>query len=187
VARLHRQKGISHLLRAAPKILGAVPGMRIVVVGEGPLGGKLRRRAAALGLEGRFIFLGESEDARRIMSLFDVFVLPSLWEGLPFVLVEAAALGKPIVATAIDGVPEIIDNGKTGILVPPGDAEALANAVISLLSDRPSAAAMAAAAKALIPPRFPLRRTIEQHQNLYLKLYHQKTGRETGIPSSGRA
>ena len=187
VARLHRQKGISHLLRAAPKILAAVPGTRIVVVGEGPLGGKLRRRAAALGLEGRFIFLGESEDARRIMSLFDVFVLPSLWEGLPFVLVEAAALGKPIVASAVDGVPEIIDNGKTGILVPPGDAEALANAVISLLSDRPSAAAMAAAAKALIPPRFPLRRTIEQHQSLYLRLYHQKTGRETGIPSSGRA
>ncbi len=114
------------------------------------------------------------------MSLFDVFVLPSLWEGLPFVLVEAAALGKPIVATAVDGVPEMIDNGKTGLLVPPGDAEALANAVISLLSDKPRAAAMAAAAKALIPPRFPLRRTIEQHQNLYLKLCRQKTGRRPG-------
>jgi glycosyltransferase involved in cell wall biosynthesis len=182
VARLHRQKGIGHLLRAAPKILAAIPGTRIVVVGEGPLGGMLRRRAAALGLEGRFIFLGESEDARRLISLFDVFVLPSLWEGLPFVLVEAAALGRPIVATAVDGVPEIIDIGKTGILVPPGDAEALANAVISLLSDRPRAAAMAAAAKALIPPRFPLRRTVEQHQSLYLKLYRRKTGRQPGIP-----
>ncbi len=147
VARLHRQKGIGHLLRAAPKIFAAVPGARIVVVGEGPLGRELRRRAAAPGLEGRFVFLGENEDARRLISLFDIFVLPSLWEGLPFVLVEAAALGKPIVATAVDGVPEIIDIGKTGILVPPGDAEALANAVISLLSDKPRAAAMAAAAR----------------------------------------
>jgi glycosyltransferase involved in cell wall biosynthesis len=176
VARLHRQKGIIHLLRAAPRILDAVPGARIVVVGEGPLGGELRRRAASMGLGGRLVFLGERHDAYSLMPLFDVFVLPSLWEGLPFVLVEAASLGKPIVATAVDGVPEVIDNGKTGLLVRPGDAGALADAVIALLSDRPRAAEMRAAAKALIPPRFPLRRTIEQHQNLYLRLYRQKTG-----------
>ncbi|OGD19473.1 MAG: hypothetical protein A2W03_00970 [Candidatus Aminicenantes bacterium RBG_16_63_16] len=178
VARLHRQKGIIHLLRAAPRILGAVPGSRIVVVGDGPLGGEFRRRAAAMSLGGRLIFLGERHDARSIMSLFDVFVLPSLWEGLPFVLVEAASLRKPIVATAVDGVPEVIDHGKTGLLVRPGDAGALADAVIVLLSDKARAAKMAAAAKALIPPRFPLRRTIEQHQSLYLRLYRQKTGRE---------
>ena len=178
VARLHRQKGIIHLLRAAPRILGAVPGTRIVVVGDGPLGGELRRRAAAPGLDGRIVFLGEREDARSIMDLFDVFVLPSLWEGLPFVLVEAAALGKPIVATAVDGVPEVIDDGKTGVLIRPGNADALADAVVSMLSDKPRAANLAAAAKALIPPRFPLRRTIEQHQSLYLRLYRQKTGVE---------
>jgi glycosyltransferase involved in cell wall biosynthesis len=182
VARLHRQKGIIHLLRAAPRILGAVPDARIVVVGEGPLGGELRRRAAALGLDGRLVFFGESQDAHSVMSLFDVFVLPSLWEGLPFVLVEAAWLGKPIVATAVDGVPEVIDDGKTGVLIPPGNAAALADAVISLLSDKRRAAEMAAAAKALIPPRFPLRRTVEQHQNLYLRLYRQKTGRGPEAP-----
>jgi glycosyltransferase involved in cell wall biosynthesis len=176
VTRLHRQKGIIHLLRAAPRILGTIPGARIVVVGDGPLGGELRRQAAALGLEGRFIFLGEREDARSIMSLFDVFVLPSLWEGLPFVLVEAAALGMPIVATAVDGVPEVIEDGKTGVLIPPGDADAIADAIITMLTDKPRAAQMAEAAKSLIPPRFPLRRTVEQHQNLYLRLYRQKTG-----------
>ena len=178
VARLHRQKGIIHLLGAAPRILDAVPGAKIVVVGDGPLGRELRRRAAAPGLEGRFVFLGEREDAGSIMALFDVFVLPSLWEGLPFVLVEAAAVGKPIVATAVDGVPEVIDNGTTGVLVRPGNADALADAVISLLSDKARAAEMAEAARSLIPPRFPLRRTVEQHQDLYLRLYRQKTGVE---------
>ncbi len=175
VARLHRQKGIIHLLRAAPRILGASPRARIVVVGEGPLGGDLRKRAASLGLSGRFVFLGERDDARSIMSLFDVFVLPSLWEGLPFVLVEAAALGRPIVATAVDGVPEVVEDGKTGVLIPPADADALADAVIGLLSDRERADALGDAARSLIPPRFPLRRTVEQHQDLYLRLYRQKT------------
>jgi len=180
VARLHRQKGIIHLLRAAPRIFGEIPGATIVVVGDGPLGGKLRKRAAALGLEGRLIFLGEREDARFIMSRFDVFVLSSLWEGLPFVLVEAASLGKPIVATAVDGVPEVIDDGKTGLLIRPGDAGGLADAVVRLLTDKKKSVEMAEAAKAIIPPRFPLRRTVEQHQNLYLRLYRQKTGRNAG-------
>jgi glycosyltransferase involved in cell wall biosynthesis len=180
VARLHRQKGIIHLLRAAPRILGAVPGAKIVVVGDGPQGRELRRRAAAPGLEGRFVFLGEREDAGSIMALFDIFVLPSLWEGLPFVLVEAAGLGKPIVATAVDGVPEVIDDGKTGVLIRPGNADALADGVISLLSDKARAAEMAEAARSLIPPRFPLRRTVEQHQDLYLRLYRQKTVHRPG-------
>jgi len=177
VARLHLQKGISHLLEAAPRILAAFPQARIVVVGEGPLGGKLRRRAVSMGLAGRLIFLGERNDACSLMTLFDVFVLPSLWEGLPFVLVEAAALGKPIVATAVDGIPEVIDNGRTGILVPPADALGLADAVVGLLSDTPRAAQLGESAKALIPPRFPLRRTVEQHQSLYLRLHRQKAGR----------
>jgi glycosyltransferase involved in cell wall biosynthesis len=175
VARLHRQKGVIHLLRAAPRVFSAVPEARMVVVGDGPLGGELRRKAAQMGLDGRFLFLGERDDASRIMSLFDIFVLPSLWEGLPFVLVEAAALRKPIVATCVDGVPEIIDNGKTGVLVRPADPEALAEAVIHLLKDKKTAAVLAEAARTLIPPRFPLRRTVEQHESLYLRLYNEKS------------
>lgn len=186
VARLHRQKGIGHLLRAAPRILEAVPEARIVVVGDGPQGAALRTQAGALGLGRRFLFMGERENARSLMSEFDVFVLPSLWEGLPFVLIEAAALGKPIVASAVDGVPEMIADDRTGILVPPADAGALAEAVISLLSDKSRAARLAAAARTLIPPRFPLRRTIEQHQDLYLRLYRQKISGESGAPSGPR-
>jgi len=174
VARLHRQKGVVTLLRATPKILSACPEARIAVVGDGPEGGRLRREAQRLSLEGRFFFLGERKDAAPVQSLFDIFVLPSLWEGLPFVLVEAAALGKPIVATAVDGVPEMLEHGKTGLLIPPNDASALADAVIRLLRDKDEARRLGETARRLVPPRFPLRRMIDQTQNLYLDLMNRR-------------
>jgi len=177
VARLHRQKGVASLLRAAPAILSAFPAARIAVVGDGPEGGRLRREASRLDLEGRFLFLGERKDAAEVMSLYDVFVLPSLWEGLPFVLVEAAAWGKAIVATAVDGVPEILEDGKTGLLVPPNDPPALAEAIIKLLKDKTSARRLGELARALVPPRFPLRRMVEQTENLYLDVLGAKTER----------
>jgi glycosyltransferase involved in cell wall biosynthesis len=169
VSRLHRQKGIVHLLRAGPRIFSAVPESRIVVVGDGPQAGRMKREALRLRLGERCLFLGAREDATALMALFDVFVLPSLWEGLPFVLVEAAALGKPIVATAVDGVPEILEDGRTGLLVPPGDSVALAEAVIRLLGDKAEAKCLAEKARSLVPPRFPLRRMVEQTQNLYIE------------------
>lgn len=177
VARLHRQKGVACLLRAAPKILSAHPGARIAVVGDGPEGRRLRDEAHRLNLEGRFLFLGERRDAASVLSLLDIFVLPSLWEGLPFVLVEAAALGKPIVATAVDGVPEMLEDGRTGLLIPPNDPSALADAVIKLLQDKDEARRLGETARRLVPPRFPLRRMIDQTQNLYLEVIGAKPRR----------
>jgi glycosyltransferase involved in cell wall biosynthesis len=173
VARLHRQKGIVHLLRAGELIFKAVPESGLVIVGDGPEAVKMRREAGRLGLRERCLFLGAQEDATTLMALFDVFVLPSLWEGLPFVLVEAAALGKPIVATAVDGVPEVLEDGRTGLLVPPGSPAALAEAIIRLLRDKSEAGRLADKARSLVPPRFPIRRMVEQTQNLYLELLHQ--------------
>jgi glycosyltransferase involved in cell wall biosynthesis len=174
VARLHRQKGVFYLVKAAERVLRDFPRAKIVLVGEGPLGQKLRKTALKMGLEGKLFFLGERKEAVELMSLFDIFVLPSLWEGLPFVLVEAAALGIPIIATAVDGVAEIIEDGETGLLVPPEDSQALADAIIRLLMDKESAFRLAERAKALIPARFPLRRMVDQTQNLYLRLYQRK-------------
>lgn len=171
VARLHRQKGIPYLLEAAGAFLPFFPNGRLVIVGDGPWRGKLRKKARRLGLEGCVLFLGEREEATSILSLFDVFVLPSLWEGLPFVLVEAASLGKPIVATAVDGISEVIEHEKTGLLVPPRNPEALAAAILQLLRDKERANQLATRARALIPPRYPLRRMVEQTQNLYLQLW----------------
>ncbi len=175
VARLHRQKGIPTLLKAAPRLFAAAPGVRVAVVGEGPLGPSLRKKVRRRGLEEKFIFLGERKDAFELLSLFDVFVLPSLWEGLPFVLIEAASLQKPIVATAVDGTTEVVENGKTGLLIPAENPQALADAVIDLLQDRKKASRLADNAKSIIPSRFPLRRMVEQTQSLYLNLWRRKS------------
>ncbi|MDH7513563.1 MAG: glycosyltransferase family 4 protein [Clostridiales bacterium] len=174
VARLHRQKGVPTLLEAAPRLFAAAPRARVVVVGEGPLGRTLRRKARRQSLEEKFIFLGERKDAAELLSLFDVFVLPSLWEGLPFILIEAASQRKPIVATAVDGITEVVENGKTGLLVPPENPQALADAIITIIQDRQKAFRLAANACSIIPPRFPLRRMVEQTQNLYLDLWRRK-------------
>jgi glycosyltransferase involved in cell wall biosynthesis len=175
VARLHRQKGVLYFLLAGEIISARFPDVRMAVVGDGPLGRNLRRRARRLKIDDKVFFLGERQDAFELMSLFNIFVLPSLWEGLPFVLVEAATLGKPIVATSVDGVREVIEEERTGLLVPPRDPQLLAGAVIRLLEDRELASRLGERARAAIPPRFPLRRMVEQTESLYLRLYKRKT------------
>jgi glycosyltransferase involved in cell wall biosynthesis len=174
IARLDRPKGLIYLLRAAPEIFRAFSDAKILIVGDGPLGKKLGNEAFRTGLADKLLFLGERKDAAELLAIFDIFVLPSLWEGLPFALIEAAALRKPIVATAVDGVTEVIEDGKTGVLVPPKDPQALAQAIIRLLRDKDAASRLAANAVNAIPPRFPLRRMVEQTQNLYLELYARK-------------
>lgn len=177
IARLHRQKGIIDLIRAAGQIHRGSPEAKIVVVGGGPLERVLRVEAQKLGLERFFVMLGERTDARELLSLFDVFVLPSLWEGLPLVLLEAAAMGKPIVATDIDGVREVIRDGETGLLVPPANPERLAEAILRLLQDKDLAHKLGENAKATIPPSFPLSKMIEETEQLYLRLFRAATAR----------
>lgn len=175
VARLHRQKGLTYLIKAAKKIRHAVPEVKILIVGGGPLRKKLERAARKAGLGNSLVFMGERGDATELLSIFDVFVLPSLWEGLPYVLMEASALGKPIVASDVEGVNEIIENEKTGMLVPPRNSENLAEAVIKLLHEKDYASKLGERAKKLIPPKYRLSKMVEETQNLYLKLFQIKT------------
>jgi glycosyltransferase involved in cell wall biosynthesis len=174
VARLHRQKGIAHLLRAAPFVLARFPKAKIAVAGGGPLEAGLRREVERAGLGGRFLLLGERADAADLLALADVFVLPSLWEGLPLALLEAAALGKPIAATDIDGVREVVRDGETALLAPPADPGRLAAAVIRLLDDPGFAAAMGDRARAEISVRFTLSGMIGAIERLYLELATRK-------------
>ena len=170
IARLHRQKGVAFLLRSAAAILAGRPEGRIIVAGGGELEAGLRREARELGVDRRFLLLGERADAREILSRLDVFVLPSLWEGLPLVLIEAAALGKPIVATAVEGTREIVTDGETGLLVPPADPAALAAAVNRLLDDPALATRLGARARDTIPPRFTLAKMIAGYEEIYASL-----------------
>jgi len=169
VARLHRQKGLTYLIQSAPQIRSSFPGAKIVVVGGGPLRQELEQEAVRRGVGDVLLFLGERPNVPDLLNLFDVFVLPSLWEGLPYVLVEAAYLCKPIVATAVDGNPEVIEDGKTGLLIPPANRSALAAAVILLVQDKTLAGRLAKAARAAIPPRFSLKCMIDNTQDLYLE------------------
>jgi len=171
VARLHRQKGITYLLKAAKRIYQVFPEIKILIIGGGPLRSKLEREAKKLSLEDVVWFMGEREDVAKFLSVFDVFILPSLWEGLPYVLIEAAAFGKPVVATDIDGVREVIENGQTGILVPPKNPGSLAQAVVRLLQDKDYALKLGQKIDEEVPPRFTLSRMVAEIQNLYLRLY----------------
>ncbi len=147
VARLVPVKGLQYLIEAAPGILRRYPGARFLLVGEGKMRSTLEAQARSLGLDGRLVFAGFRKDAPALIAGMDVFVLPSINEGMGRVLVMAMALGKPIVATHVGGVGELVGSGEAGLLVPPRDPKALADAVIALLDDPARAAALAEAGR----------------------------------------
>ena len=136
-------------------------------------------------MKGRFFLLGERKDAGAVLSLLDIFVLPSLWEGLPYALIEAAAMGKPIVASDIDGVREVIRDGETGLLVPPADPGALSSAVLRLLKDKELAMKLGRNALAQIPPQFSLSKMIGETGRLYIDLWEKKSILRSGGSEEG--
>lgn len=174
VSRLHRQKGVVYLIRAAARLRDAFPGLKVVCAGGGPLRTSMEKETRKLGLQDTVIFLGETSEALNLISALDVFVLPSLWEGLPFVLIEAAALKKPMVATNVEGNREVIADGETGLLVPARNPAALAEAVLRLIHDRGLASNLAGAARELIPPRYSLSRMLRETEELYLAAWREK-------------
>ena len=136
VAGLNNQKGHIHLVRAMPEILRAVSNARFLFAGDGHLRGELEATVVSLGLKDAVTFAGERSDIPSILASSDLFVLPSLFEGMPMSVLEAMAAGRAVVATDVGGTQDVVVPGETGLLVPPGDPAALAVAVIELLSDR---------------------------------------------------
>jgi glycosyltransferase involved in cell wall biosynthesis len=135
VANLRAQKAYPDLLVAALEVVERLPHVRFVAVGQGPLHAEVHALHARLGLGDRLLLLGHRPDAVRVMAACDVFVLASLYEGLGVAVMEALALGLPVVATAVGGVPEVVQHGREGLLVPPGRPHTLASALMSLLTD----------------------------------------------------
>lgn len=135
VANFRPQKGHRDLVRAATYVRQAVPDARLLLVGQGPAEEEVRRDVRELGLEGTVLFLGQRTDAPRVAGSLDVFVLPSLFEGLAIALIEAMALGRASVVTGVGGLGEVIRNGENGLVVPPADPKALAHAIVTLLED----------------------------------------------------
>lgn len=169
VCRLLESKGIRTLLDAFVPVVAELPEARLAIVGDGPDRGGFEDHALELGLCDRVFFAGMRDDVDALYPLLDVFALPSHTEGISLTLLEAASCALPIVATAVGGSPEIIDHDRTGLLVPPRDSDALAEALIDQWRRRERAREMGRAARAEIVKRFSLERMTGD----YLALYHE--------------
>jgi len=135
VARLDLQKGFPCLLDAAGELAERFPRLKVVVVGEGPDRSAIEQMIEQKGLREKVMLAGERSDMANVYASMDIFVLPSLNEGLPMTVLEAMAAAKPVIATRVGAIPKVIEDGKSGVLVNPGDAPALRNAIASLLAD----------------------------------------------------
>jgi glycosyltransferase involved in cell wall biosynthesis len=173
VGNLTPKKGHVHLLAAAQRLIGKYSKVGFLLVGQGPLAGELRAEAARLGLDGRFVFAGFREDAVRLLAASDLFVLSSLFEGLPITLLEAMALGKPSVVTRVGGIPEVTDE-RSSLLVAPGDPEALARGIGELLDAPDRRVRMGAAAQTLARSRHGVEQMVRAIEQIYSGLLGER-------------
>jgi glycosyltransferase involved in cell wall biosynthesis len=179
VARLVPEKGVAVMLAAAREL----PEAQVVIAGDGPERDELERSARELGVADRVDFLGYRSDVAQLLACSDVVVLPSLNEGLPLAVLEAMGDAKPIVATAIGGTDETIDDRRTGLLVAPGDAAALASAVRELLSDTALAAALARAAATEVAASFTREQMLARVTGIYEQLLDRSGAVRGGMPA----
>lgn len=167
VARLALQKGHRVLIEAAPRVLARHPHASFAIVGEGELHGELQEQIGRAGLEDRFELLGARDDVPELLASFDVFAFPSFFEGLCLAVIEAQAVGVPVVATGVGGLAETVVPGETGVRCERGDAISLADGINWLLEHPAESAALAAEARRRAHERFSERRMVEETLALY--------------------
>lgn len=177
VTRLAPQKAPLDFVAAAAQVIGIVPDARFLIVGDGPMRAEVEAVIQRTGLNGRVVLAGLRRDVPDLLGAANVFVLSSLWEGLPRVILQAMAAGKPVVATEADGSGEVIEDGTNGFLVSPGEPDELARAITSLLLDPEKAAEMGQAGRNAVHP-FGVQKMVSDIQMLYLELLQKKLGRE---------
>lgn len=176
VGSLQVKKGHLYLLEAIPVVLEEFPGAFFLLAGEGPERDRLETMTRQLHIQDNVRFLGVRHDVNRLLALIDLFVLPSLWEGLPNAILEAMAMQKPVIATTVDGNMEAVTEGQTGLLVPPYNAPALADAMLSLLRDPERARQMGLAGRRKVEQAFNLAGIIDKYEELYEQFIAQKLG-----------
>ena len=169
IARLTEQKGHVHLFDALART-PQLAGLDLIVVGDGELRDSLRQRVEALGLSSHVKFVGARRDLGDLLHAMDVFVLPSLWEGLPLSLVLAMGAGLPVVATTVAGVPEVVENERTGLLVPPADPMALGRALGRIVTDPRLARRLADNGRAVVLAKFGVDGYVSAVTRLYDRL-----------------
>lgn len=169
-ARMAPQKGLQYLVYAAAWLAGRYPQMRFVIAGEGPEQPALQELARRMGLSGRLLFPGFSRNIPVTLAQIDIFVLPSLTEGLSITLLEALAAGCAVVATHVGGIPEIVEHGVTGLLVPPASAGALAGAVAALADNPCLRRSFAQAGRKQVMEKFTVDKMLLQTGSVYESL-----------------
>ena len=172
VANFRTPKGHRYLIEAAAKVVAQCHSAKFLLVGEGT--GELREQAkkqiAESGLEDNVHLLGFRKDVPDLLKCFDIFVLSSISEGLPLSVVEAMGAGLPIVATDVGGLPELVDDGKNGFLVPTRDSEKLADALLTLLRDNDLRDKMGKASREIADQKFSIDNMISHYQGLYREI-----------------
>jgi len=167
ITRFSPQKDLKTFLRMANLVVKEIPDVEFMVIGDGEQREELQTLAESLGLRDHVRFLGYREDARDVLKSFDIFALSSLWEGLPIVILEAMAAGKPVVATAVDGVKEVVEHGKSGLLVDPQRPDLLAESVIQLINNPDQAKAMGRKGRKRLERLFSINRVINTVEQIY--------------------
>lgn len=174
IGRLDSEKGHIYLIEAAASVLKENAQVKFLIIGEGASRKELEDYAVRLGISDSVRFLGLRKDIPDLLSITDVFVLPSLYEGLGIVVLEAMAMSLPVIATKVGGVPEVIINGETGILVPPGNSRAIAEGIISILNNKEKARTMGHNACLYVKSHFAINLMVEKIEKLYNDLLEAK-------------
>lgn len=177
VGSLKYQKGQKYLVEAISLVLKQFPGTVLLIVGDGPAGGELRELVKQRGIEDSVIFTGSRRDVPAMLASMDIFVFPSLWEGMPNALVEAMASGKPIIATDIKPNREVLGPEHAGIFVPCEDSMAIASEIAGLLRDRQAALMLGSAAQVRAISRFSIAGTVRAYTDLFEEILESKDGR----------
>lgn len=180
VGRLEPRKNHRLLLQAFARVRRQRGDAGLLIVGAGPEEATLRSQADALALDGSVVFAGYRADVAGMLSQMQVFCLSSDTEGISMALLEAMAAGVPVVATAVGGNPEVIADPSVGVLVPPGDADSLATALLRVLNERQHAQEMAVKAREFVQTHFSESRMMRELETLYLELWQQKAGSRYG-------
>jgi glycosyltransferase involved in cell wall biosynthesis len=173
VSRLEEQKGHEYLLAALGLIRTEIPELTLLIVGDGVRRAYLEQVVRDLGLEDTVRFLGTRQDVPLILRGLDLYVQPSLWEGIPLTLLEAMGAGTPVISTRVGRAPEVIEDGENGRLVPPGDAAALAAAILEAYQHPEWRRQWADLGERTIGEKYSLQHMVGQFADIYLELYHQ--------------
>ncbi len=167
VGRLRSEKGHKYLFDALPAVIRRIPNIKLLVVGDGDLKEELLSQARKLKIENKVVFMGDREDVVELLSITDLFVMPSLWEGCPGAIMEAMAMKKPVLATGVAGTPEVVVDGETGVLVPSKNPSAISEKIIELLNDEEKRFELGRNGYERVKKEFIIEKMIEKYEEVY--------------------